>query len=535
MNEEIAALSSRARRAMSDQDWATVDAAATEILELAANAAEGHFLKGIVEKAARRPKRAATAFSQALALNPKRYDAAIELASQHSLARRNGEAAKLLEQYQGFLDNSPRYLDMAGTIYTEIGMAEKAMPLYELANRLQPGIDLFQANLAACSVYVGKIDQARNIYQKLIEVNPAHQRNHYHLSRLAKATDTKHISAMSDVLQSTNLSPDKNVFLYYAIGKEYEDLERWDDAFSYYKKAGDAVSSVANFDLSSDIALVDTIIERCTQAWLDDSTAADESHSDTHTPIFIAGLPRTGTTLTERILSSHSDIQSVGETQFLQMVMRRESGIQTIEAMNVDIFSAAAAVPAQTIGDGYLDSVRYRLNEKPFFIDKLPLNFLYLGVAAKALPNARLVYLKRHPMDACFSMYKQVFTWAYKFSYSLENLGNYYLAYDRLLQHWRNVLGERLVEVRYEDLVSDQEAQTRALLDRLGFEFDPACLDFEKNTNASATASSVQVRQKAHTRSIARWRHYEQHLQPLQRILTDGGVLDENGEPLDAG
>jgi len=152
---------------------------------------------------------------------------------------------------------------------------------------------------------------------------------------------------------------------------------------------------------------------------------------------------------------------------------------------------------------------------------------LYLGFIAKAWPDAPMVLLRRNPMDSCFSMFKQAFTWAYKFSYSLEDLGNYYIAYDRLCEHWKSLIGDRLVEVEYEKLVSDQEAQTRLLLDRLGLEFEEACLSFEKNAAPSSTASSVQVRQKVHTGSVNKWKRFEEPLQPLREILEQAGIAVE--------
>jgi Sulfotransferase family len=186
--------------------------------------------------------------------------------------------------------------------------------------------------------------------------------------------------------------------------------------------------------------------------------------------------------------------------------------------------AAAAQQDIGRVANGYLNAVRYRLGERPFFIEKLPFNFLYLGFIAKAFPHARLLHLRRHPMDACFAMYKQVFTWAYKFSYNFEALGSYYVAYDRLARHWRALLGERFVEVEYEALVRDQEGQTRRLLQQLQLDFEPACLEFDRNAAASATASSVQVREKIHSRSVQRWKYFERHLQPLRRILENAGI-----------
>ena len=145
-------------------------------------------------------------------------------------------------------------------------------------------------------------------------------------------------------------------------------------------------------------------------------------------------------------------------------------------------------------------------------------------VVARAWPDAGIIHLGRNPMDACFSMYKQVFTWAYKFSYSLEGLGRYYVAYDRLRNHWRELLQNRMIEVEYESLVTDSEGQTRFLLDRLGLEFEQACLDFDQNRTPSTTASSVQVREKVHSRSVNKWTRFARQLQPLKKHLENAGI-----------
>ncbi len=520
----LSQVSAVGRKAVRSQDWETVAACANEILRRDTNNAEGYFLTGLVEKVSSRPLKATAAFEKALDLDAGRYDAAIELASQYSMSRRNGEVADLLGKYEDKLVNSPMYLDLAGTVYTEIGMPQQAWPLYKKANELQPGIDLFQANLAACGVFLGKIDEAREVYLTLLKRFPNHRRNHYQLSRLGKATNSDHVEQMKAILAAGDDTADKNIFMYYALGKELEDLEQWQESFEYYKMAGDAVTSVANYDVATDIALIDKIIDVCNADWLaseDGKPGADDSGK---TPIFIVGLPRTGTTLTERIISSHSQVESVGETQFLQMVLRRESGIESVENMNPEMVEAIAGKDMGLIAKGYMEMVSYRLGDEPMFIDKLPFNFLYLGFIARAYPNAKIIHLGRNPMDACFSTYKQIFTWAYKYSYSLEGLGRYYVAYDRMRNHWRELLQDRLIEIEYEDLVSDQEGQTRSLLDRLGLKFEQACLEFEKNTAPSATASSVQVRDKVHSQSVNKWTRFEEQLQPLKEHLENAGI-----------
>ena len=521
MSQAPAQASAIARKAAQSHDWATVKACAGEILRRDATSAEGHFLAGLVEKAARRPVAAAECFVRALALDSSRYDAAIELASRYSVMDRHPEAFALLQRFESRLANSPRYLDIAGLTYSTIGLHARAWPLYRRANDLQPDVPRFMANLAACSVNLGRVEEAKALYRSLLDRNPAHQRNHYELSRLEPAQDVSHVDQMKAVLQSTKLTPERNIFLYYAIGKELEDLGRWQEAFEYYRKAGDAVTSVSNYDVADDIRLIETIIRVCDSAWLGSGADAVPASGGGGAPIFIVGLPRTGSTLIERIVANHSRVESIGETMQFQAALRRVSGVPTPDPMNSDIIAAVAARDVGLVAGSYLDAIRYRLTGKPMFIEKFPDNFLYLGFIAKAWSDARFVYPRRHPMDTCFAMYKQSF---FRYAYTLENVGRYYVAHDRLLQHWRSLLSDRLVEVQYESLVADQEGQTRMLLARLGLDFEPACLEFEKNAAASATASAVQVREKIHARSIGRWRRFSKELEPLRALLERSGI-----------
>jgi len=206
MTISISQISQVARQAARKQEWETVAACAHSILQQDQNSAEGYFLTGLVERSSNRPKLAAQAFEKALEIDDTRYDAAVELADQYSVARRNGEAASLLENYQEKLENSPMYLNLAGSVYTDIGMPQKAWPLFVKANELQPGIDLFQANLAACGVYLGKVEEARATYKGLLKRFPTHQRNHYQLARLSKAENDVHINEMQTILSIKEIS-----------------------------------------------------------------------------------------------------------------------------------------------------------------------------------------------------------------------------------------------------------------------------------------------------------------------------------------
>lgn len=521
MNANLSQISAAARRAVQAGDWATVGACANRIRKLDKKSPEGYFLIGLVEKARGRSGQAMAAFSKAITLDAGRYDAAVELAKLYAQLLRHDETLNILKRYEPRLGNSPLYLDMAANIYTRLGLHANAWPLYQRANELQPELDQFQANLAACAVFQGKIKEARVIYHGLLQRYPNHQRNHYELSRLEKAIDSSHVEQMQEVLNTTRLPAEKNIFMYYAIGKELEDLGRWQESFHYYKLGGDAVTQVAGYDVGSDIGIIDKIIEVCNSGWLTAGKGRGRSDKLQKTPIFIVGLPRTGTTLTERIVSSHSQVESAEETYILQQMIRRVSGVHSAENMSPAIIEAAANKPIRLIAEAYMNAVSYKLSDRPFFIEKFPENYLYLGFIAKAFPDARIIHLRRNPMDSCFAMYKQSF---FKYAYTLENLGRYYVAYDRLSRHWQEVLKDRVIEVEYESLVSDQEGQIRNLLEKLGLDFEQACLDFDQNETPSATASAVQVREKAHTRSVHKWKKFATGLQPLKEHLENSGI-----------
>ncbi len=518
MSSDTSQISLAARQAARAGDWSRVHACAMEIARRDPKDPESAFLIGLAQKAAGRLDSAAEYFNKVLAIDAGRYDAAIELADQKVRAQRYGDARSLLDTYCDRLENSPMYLDMAGQAYFAMSLYEQAWPLYEQASRLQPEIEIFQEHMASCAVYLGKIDTAKSLYRKILKKHPKHQKTHYEVSQLDRAKDERHIRQMLKILRKNDPRPSSNIFLYYALGKEYEDLGRWADAFRFYKQGGDAVKSVADYNVADDVELMDKITETCTSAWLEDDPATGTTGK---TPIFIVGLPRTGTTLTDRILSSHSKVQSAGESQLLQMVLRGGTTAGNQIGITTTQIEEASKREAGSIAAAFIEALSHRLGDEPYFIEKMPENVLYLGFVAKAWPNARIIHLRRNPMDACFAVFKQSY---FRFAYSLDDLAQYYLAYDRLSKHWRAVLGERMLELNYEDLVTDQEAETRRLLEGVGLEFEEACLQFDRNVAPVATASSVQVREKVHTRSVGRWKKFERQLQPLRDRLKQGGV-----------
>lgn len=523
MNKEEQ-LSLIARQAVQKNQWQKVSDAANNIISINSKSAEGFFLLGLSDKYLHKQSKAMSLFAVALEIDSNRYDAAIELAQQYSLMRRNTDACHLLDEYTTKLSNSSVYANLAGMIYTEIGLPEKAYPLYQQAVFLQPRVSSFVANLAEVCVYLGKIEEASILYKQLIKNSPYHQGNHYQLSRLTKANSYKHIAEMKNVLAKNKQSHDKNIFLYYAIGKELEDLEDWDEAFDFYKKGANAISHLVNYDIKIDISIIESVIKQSTPDWL--NKVGDTIQIDKQ-PIFIVGLPRTGSTLCERIISSHSNVSSLGETLFIPMLLKQFSNVNTSEKMSLTIIEALADINIQNLSEKYINCVSYRFGDEDYFIDKLPMNILYLGFIVKAFPNAKIVYLNRNPMDACFAMYKQVFTWAYKYSYSLNDLAEYYVAFSSLIEHWNDVLGDNFITIDYESLVSEPEQQITKLLGKLGLPFEAQCIDISKNKAPSTTASSVQVRSGINIKSVNRWKKFSAHLAPIYEHLHQNGLVEE--------
>lgn len=410
-----------------------------------------------------------------------------------------------------------------GMLLTELGRRDEAVSLYEKAAALEPGDSRHYYNIACLQRSLGDIDAAESNFDKAVELNPADYEALKVRSELRTQTPGhNHVEELEAVLQSDIGDPRGEVNLCYALAKELEDLGESERSFAYLKRGADKRRSYMQYDLQRDLdtiaAIKETFDAECFNAYSEGSNN-DEA-------IFILGMPRTGTTLVERILSSHSKVFAAGElSNFAVQMMRSLQDLSGIRSTSRDeLVRLSVSLDFKELGDSYIESTRPFTGHTPRFIDKLPLNFLYVGLIRLALPNAKIVNLVRDPMDTCYAVYKQLFIDAYPFSYDLDELARYFVAYRDLMEHWNTVIPGAVYSAEYEKLVDDFEVEVKALLKYCDLDFEPQCLTYYENREASTTASTVQVRQPVYRSSVGKWRDYEQQLQPVMDVLKEAGL-----------
>ena len=356
---------------------------------------------------------------------------------------------------------------------------------------------------------------------RALAIGPGSAQAHWLISGLDRAGNRDHIGEMQSLLSKRQLPPRAQAFLHYGIGKELEDLQEWDEAFAALDAGARTRRSTVQYDEEQEQATFDSLTRAYTPDWLASRPAGCGNDS----PIFIVGQPRTGTTLVERIITAHSAVHSAGELQQFGNCVRRLTDYDRQERFSPELFDQAVAIDPLQLGNDYLQRSAKLRGSLPRFVDKLPYNYLFLPHILAALPNARIIHLVRDPRDVCFSVYKQYFADAYPHSYRLDEMARHFVRYYRLMDVWRERFPGRFLDVRYEDVVVDPEGNARRILGYLGLLWEDACAQFHQQDSAVSTASAVQVRQPAHTRSVGRWQRYQQQLQPALEILQREGVI----------
>ncbi len=410
--------------------------------------------------------------------------------------------------------------DTVGVIYSRTGFHERAVPFFEKAVSLNPVPANFHYNLGASLQFSGDFAGAEAAFRRTIERQPDAYRAHSSLVGLSRQTsDSNLLSELKDKFADNVSDPDARLHLGHAIAKTLEDLGEYADSLAWLKQAKQLKRTTLDYDINHDVRLFDAAAQT-----VHEDIKHDEQHSDV-APIFIIGLPRTGTTLVDRILSSHTDVVSAGELNTFAGLIKDLAQTTSNKVLDVDTLNKVIDEDLAGLGLNYFEATRKLARGAARFTDKMPLNFFYAGLIHKTLPNAKIVALRRDPTDSCLSNFRQLFSTNYSYyNYSLDlgDTATYYRGFDKLMSHWRRVLpADRFMELHYEDIVHHQEKQTRRLLSFCGLTWDDACLRFHENTAPVSTASSVQVRQPLYSGSIGRWKKYGDSLKELRMQLSE--------------
>jgi tetratricopeptide (TPR) repeat protein len=511
---------------------------------LMALAAE-HQREGRIEEAER-------LYRRVLRNNPRNVDALRLLAQIAARTDHADEAETLLERA---IELAPDYLlailDL-GRVYKDQDRFAEALERFDRAIALDPGapqahylraatlarasftydaIDAYRRCLALRPTHTGSLIGLGHVlkavgdyegsvesYHACIKCAPDSGETHWSLANLKTYRfDDKTVADMEQHAASASGGAQSEVNFLFALGKAYEDRGDFERAWHFYRTGNEKQRALVSYDPVQTEVINDRIQAVYTAEFLGERTGAGLPDP---APIFILGLPRSGSTLLEQILASHSEVEGTSELPYIGRISsslnrNREHGVNYPEAMR-------ELTPAnlRACGEEYLASAKmHRQNGAARFIDKMPNNFPNVGFMSLILPNARIIDARRHPLDACFSCYRQLFAKGQAFTYDLTEIGEYYLQYQRMMDHWAAVLPGRVLTVQYEEVVSDFDAQARRLLDFCGLPWQDACLKFYESERPIRTPSAEQVRQPIYDRAVGHWRNYERHLGELIDVI----------------
>jgi len=447
-------------------------------------------------------------------------------AARHNYAvllhRQNQSAAALIET-ERLLARAPRnpgYRNLLAVILGRVGEYARSSALYKEL------LDEYPSNAKVWMSYghvlktEGRTEDCIRAYRETIAREPSLGEAWWSLANMKTFRFTEaDMAAMRAQLARPDLSDTDRLHFDFAMGKALEDASAWEASFAHYASGNALHHATVDYDPALNAGRIERFRRDFTAGFFAERAGQG---CDSPAPIFVVGMPRSGSTLVEQILSSHSEVEGTTELpeviSMARMLRERSDGDET-EGYN-RVLAAMGPAELRALGEEYLERCRiHRKTTAPFFIDKMPNNFLHTGLIHLMLPNARIIDTRRHPMACCFSNFKQHYARGQNFSYSLEDMGHYYRDYVRLMAHFDAVLPGRVHRVIYEEVVADTEAEVRRLLDYCGLPFEEGCLRFFENDRPVRTASSEQVRRPIYSDAVDQWRHYAAWLGPLEQAL----------------
>jgi tetratricopeptide (TPR) repeat protein len=448
-----------------------------------------------------------------------RYEYVEVLHKRQKFAQAHEQAAKL---YASAPDN-PAFITIYANQCVALGSHSQALELYAKALSLMPdnpGIHLLRGHALKT---IGEQQAAIDAYRHAAHIRPELGDAWWSLANLKTYRfSDEELGTMREQLQRDDIGHADRYHLEFALGKALEDREDHENSFRHYQQGNRLKQQEVRYQADQ----IDAEFSRQKEFFSAErmqTMRAQKAGDPAPDPIFVVGLPRAGSTLIEQILASHPQIDGTLELPNILALVHRLNGRRHLheEPRYPGVLADLDAEKLTGFGRQYLDDTRIHRQQAPLFIDKMPNNFRHLGLIHLILPNARIIDARRHPLDCCFSGYKQLFAEGQEFSYSLENIGRYYAGYVDLMAHWHKLLPDAILQVDYENVVDDLEGQVRRMLDFLQLPFDPACVEFHKTRRSVRTASSEQVRQPIQKQKVPQWQPYEAWLGPLKQALDE--------------
>ena len=425
-----------------------------------------------------------------------------------------------VESAKWHLKLEPRFPDahfLLGSALAHAGRHQEAIESYD--NGLEIAPDKVRALCAKGNAKrtIGDQDGAIAAFRSSIKANPLFAEAYWNLSNLKTFRfEDSEVDDMLALVDDERILPEGHVQLNNALGLEFDGRKEYDRGFAFIDRGNKLRREQEFYDRVEHEQTIDSTIEAFTQQFLEDHAG----HGDAElAPIFIVGLPRSGSTLLEQILSSHSEVDGTFELHDLALVIRHNPKLSGPGAKYPKSIAKIDDYEFRSLGNEYIERTRRYRGGRPFFTDKNPNNYVHVGLLHLILPNAKIINAKRHPLDSCFGSYKQLFATGQPFSYDLVELGEHYLQYQRLMDHWHQVLPGKVLDVQYEDVVADLEGQVRRILQYCDLEWEESCLHFHETSRPVKSASSEQVRLPIYSSAVNSWRNYEVHLGALIEVL----------------
>ncbi|HPF46090.1 MAG: sulfotransferase [Alphaproteobacteria bacterium] len=400
-----------------------------------------------------------------------------------------------------------------GSLYEADFRLKKAKKEYEAAIKINNKNVVAQNNLATLLIAEGEIDKAKVILNHIIDIQPNYIEAHNNISSLKTYQNgDEHIEILLSLLPEIEQMPlEKKIKLHFNLGKVYADLKDYDKAFYHYQSSNNLNRATYNYDEEAVKVIAENIIDKFPKNSFKKHETTIKAYP---VPIFVVGMPRSGTSLIEQILSSHSKVSSGGELNYLSELVYQRVGMFPENIKNIP------EKDLMQIGNDYLQKLKKLDADAQYIVDKMPGNYQFAGLIAKILPSAFIINTNRNALDCCLSNYTQLFRHTIPYTNNLGELGRYYKIYNGLMDHWRSVLPSGyLYDIHYESVVANLEEEARKLINFIGLDWEESCLTFHKTKNTVRTASAAQVREPIYNSSIERWRVYEKHLSPLIEAL----------------